>query len=1084
MKILKLRFKNLNSIIGEWEIDFANPEYSSHGIFALTGPTGAGKTTILDAISLALYGNTPRLKRVNKSVNEIMSLSTGECYASVIFETRQGAYLCHWYQHRAKKSATGALQDCKHEISDLGSGKILESKVSKVVDVVIQKTGMDFERFTRSMLLAQGGFDSFLRADSEDKSRLLEQITGSKIYTEISKQVHDRDRQEREYLSALEKEISGIELLEKDRIKELEQDILSKNDQEKRVSQSNEKTIEAIQWSEQISSLEKDLEKARKSHTEFLNQEKAFAPKKEKLQNGLKAQNLNADYQLLGNLRAQNVDLAKQISTIKASLPELEKKYNEQEKNFTSLQGKLNHHKKELELAVPKFNKIRDCDREIKHQLEVLNNLKTDTKKVSDDIKIESQECLANEKKLQKEKMLLQSILEYLELHKRDEDLSPVLSRAEVLLGQYVGLKKSSEQLLTKSKKFDTQFAQLNKLLEKKNQERTEHLAVIEKIEKQSERVLKEKDLLLEGSQLKDLRKIRDALQNELVLREKVASLEEHRKQLGKEDACPLCGSKEHPFLDHDSIPELSQTQKELQEISLKIEKMESMEDHLGQLQKQANELQKDFGILEKELSDCASELKIEQSNGLKIDEEIKELEGRKLSLINEIQKSLQSYGPPSFTDEKEIKPFLESLQKRIAEWKNKNTERHNCTDTIGRLESSLTSSQKTLSKLNNKLEEHRNKYQAQEEIFERLKQDRIKEFGDLDPDNEEKKCRLSIKNHEKELETQRQNTLHAKESFQLASQNEDSLQKQLNLIQEKLELAEKKFINDLNKNGYENEQRYLESALTSDDIEKLQKELEELNQQIVKNKGRLESLDEQYTKEKSKQLTDLSMEELAEQKSNLNHELAAIREDRARILSTLERNNELKANIKQQETKINEQREICKKWKRLHELIGSADGKKFRNFAQGLTFEIMVNHANAQLKKMSDRYLMLQDPKEPLEIKILDNFQGGEIRSSKNLSGGESFIVSLSLALGLSQMTSRNLKIDTLFIDEGFGTLDEDSLEIALTALSNLQDEGKLIGVISHVPSLKERIPTQINISPLQGGRSEIEGPGCRQIL
>ena len=179
MKILELRFKNLNSLYGEWVIDFTDPEYVSNGIFALTGPTGAGKSTILDAICLALYGATPRLGKITKSGNEIMSRQTGECYAEVLFESQAGRFRCHWEQRRARKKAEGNLQDQEHQIADDATGKPIETKKSLVGGVIEEKTGMDFDRFTRSILLAQGGFDTFLKADVEQKSKILEQITGT-----------------------------------------------------------------------------------------------------------------------------------------------------------------------------------------------------------------------------------------------------------------------------------------------------------------------------------------------------------------------------------------------------------------------------------------------------------------------------------------------------------------------------------------------------------------------------------------------------------------------------------------------------------------------------------------------------------------------------------------------------------------------------------------------------------------------------------------------------------------------------------------------------------------------------------------
>jgi exonuclease SbcC len=164
MKILGVRFKNLNSLMGEWQVDFTHPEYASNGIFAITGPTGAGKTTIMDAVCLGLYGRTPRLDRVTKSSNEIMSRQTGECFAEVTFETERGRYRCHWSQRRARKRPDGELQQAKHEIADAASGRVLESRMADVGQFIDEATGMDFDRFTRSMLLAQGGFAVFLQA--------------------------------------------------------------------------------------------------------------------------------------------------------------------------------------------------------------------------------------------------------------------------------------------------------------------------------------------------------------------------------------------------------------------------------------------------------------------------------------------------------------------------------------------------------------------------------------------------------------------------------------------------------------------------------------------------------------------------------------------------------------------------------------------------------------------------------------------------------------------------------------------------------------------------------------------------------
>ena len=185
-------------------------------------------------------------------------------------------------------------------------------------------------------------------------------------------------------------------------------------------------------------------------------------------------------------------------------------------------------------------------------------------------------------------------------------------------------------------------------------------------------------------------------------------------------------------------------------------------------------------------------------------------------------------------------------------------------------------------------------------------------------------------------------------------------------------------------------------------------------------------------------------------------------------------KSNEL--NLERSKQKMAEkerQQKASDKWKRLDILIGSADGKKFRNYAQALTFANLIALTNKHLKKMSGRYILEQIG--GFELQVIDEWQNCNKRTAQNLSGGEKFIVSLSLALGLANMASQNVRIDTMFIDEGFGTLDSDYLDVALTALSGLQSEGKLIGVISHLSELKERISTHIAIAPVGNGLSKV---------
>ncbi len=167
-------------------------------------------------------------------------------------------------------------------------------------------------------------------------------------------------------------------------------------------------------------------------------------------------------------------------------------------------------------------------------------------------------------------------------------------------------------------------------------------------------------------------------------------------------------------------------------------------------------------------------------------------------------------------------------------------------------------------------------------------------------------------------------------------------------------------------------------------------------------------------------------------------------------------------------------------RWEKLHALIGSHDGAKFRNFAQSLTFDLMIRHANRHLAKLSDRYLLVRTPGQPLSLDVVDAYQASLTRPTRTLSGGESFLLSLALALGLSSLSSHNAPIDSLFLDEGFGSLDPEALDAALTTLSHLHTEGKLICAISHTAEVQSRIPTRIVLTPLPNGNAALSGPGC----
>jgi len=221
---------------------------------------------------------------------------------------------------------------------------------------------------------------------------------------------------------------------------------------------------------------------------------------------------------------------------------------------------------------------------------------------------------------------------------------------------------------------------------------------------------------------------------------------------------------------------------------------------------------------------------------------------------------------------------------------------------------------------------------------------------------------------------------------------------------------------------------------------------------------------------------SDKNVEELEIVLSLLGQKVDALQESIGSDKKELELNQENSDKFQKKIASLKKKKESFSVWIKLNELVGSADGAKFKKFAQGITLDQLINLANQHLRLLSSRYILSRNQEKLLELEIVDAYQGDVVRPVTTLSGGESFIVSLALALGLSELASQKIAIDSLFLDEGFGTLDEESLETALNALNLLQSSGKMVGVISHVEALKERIPLQIKVIARGDGSSYVE--------
>ena len=1081
MRILQIRFKNLNSLVGEWQIDLEHPAYSSEGIFAITGPTGAGKTTILDAICLALYGRTPRLNKVTKGGNEIMSRLMGECFAEVTFETQSGSFRCHWSQHRARKEPDGELQPPKHEIANAASGEIFESKIKDVADKIVSVTGMDFDRFTRSMLLAQGGFAAFLQAAPDDRAPILEQITGTEIYSQISIRVHERQRVEQEKLSLLKAETAGIVILEPEQEKEIWETLEAKLKEETDRAAKSADTSKAIAWRTTIDGLKKEIAHLADEASKLQIDIETFEPDREKLRRALHAATMDGAYATLTTTRKQQADDKHALKTEEAALPGLEVATMERAKALDLSEQQTVRAKEELKAAMPILQQARSLDQKLADQQKAISDGDRSYQKDAAKINADKKARLEDQAKRSNTHEALDLVDGYLKEHAQDEWLIGNLAGVEE---QVAGLLSRQKEIDQKEAAQEAAMADLELALKSLGECQKRTGIRKQELEDTSKQLQHGKDALIQllGDRLlREYRIEKETLLREMAFLTKIAELEDHRAKLEDGKPCPLCGATEHPFAE-GNIPVSDETEQKINDLATLISKAEDQEAAIKKLEETDNQARNNLTDSEKLESAAANDKKAAEKTLVDVKDGLMKLRADCAERRQAVSTKLLPLGIANIT---EVGPsaLIEILRARLKEWQVHVRKKVDIEKQIADIDGELKRLDAVIETQSAALAEKLEHLEALNNELATVSNQRNALYGDKNPDDEERRLNKAISDAEGVERQARDQHNACQKKWHTTKAQVESLQKRIDQREPELGRLENEFSAGLAPVGFSNEEAFVAAGLPSERKAELAATAKDLDDRQTDLKARQNDRETRLATEISKNITEKSLEDLESQFKMYEEALKELRDIIAELKVKLSENTAAKERIKEKQAAIEAQEKEYLRWNELHKLIGSADGKKYRNFAQGLTFEMMIGHANRQLQKMTDRYLLTRDDNQPLELNVVDNYQAGEIRSTKNLSGGESFIVSMSLALGLSHMASKNVRVDSLFLDEGFGTLDEEALDTALETLSGLQQDGKLIGVISHVSTLKERISTQIQVMPQTGGRSQISGPGCIRL-
>jgi exonuclease SbcC len=1216
MKILRLGFTNLNSLRGPSPVlDFTSAPLAGSGLFAITGPTGAGKTTILDAITLALYGCAARYG--TSKPEQMMSRHTGECSAEVEFECASGTYRSVWQLRRARRHPEGELQQPTRRLVSLPDEAIIAEKIRDVESKIGELTGLTFERFLRSVMLAQGEFAAFLKANASDRTELLQQVTGTSIYGEISKAAFERARTAGQTLKELRIGQGAITLLtEAERpAKQAEIDLAAATlaDLNAALATAEDRLQQAFKaqlCSREAQQLEQEAAGLAKDHTAFapsalhlaahrralplqvplagwktqqtaiIKQEASILQLGEKIPAartdqeqtstalGLAAQALakiEAEEARLRPLFREITELDTQLKTGAASMEKANEAYQFITKKIEQVDRDMAQHRESLgkvqgqerihavwlqdqaaDAALPdciplissaislwleKEQQRAGLESEYKDQRNTLAQAKKAAEVLAESL-IQLEAFCQNTARAQAQAQeALDLLLQQKPATAWEEERAAATQRWQVLSG----LQQLQQQRLALQTTRQNQEGQLAKL-QVQLQSAAEQLALHLKEESAAA-------ILLESRR------------TALTLAHRVQTLESERASLQPSQPCPLCGSTEHPWAHPDAVPSPAIAQLQADQ--------KASETTLAQLQNVQQTLRANHTRLETEIKSTSSALAETLRNleanqqqwlatpgAIAMDEaasladllgqqdEICAALGKTLTAIRAAESALatarqkaqdalegsqarrlahatsQSTAAAAavFLDEILTKgkrartasdhaagavaalltPWQEtaaspaaageSLHRLAARQKIRQTqtEAHRSLSTrISQLQASLTEKTQHRATLIPEQDTAAQQLAAVNQLLADLTRIRQEKFGSQAVDAAEAALTASVTAARARRDSATQAAQAAATQLATLTSRHGEATARLDAAKTILCELETSLRSAAEAAGFPDIPTLDDALLEPAAVASLEAAGQALHNRGIALKTRQEKLAEERAALPPAAAEDaLNLPALEAALTGQKTTQSTLLGRHAVATGELRRDDESRLRHGALQQTIEEATRDNARWARLSGIIGSASGITFSKFAQGLTLGRLIALANSHLEQLAPRYSLRRDQIRPddLELEIVDHYQGDTARSMQSLSGGESFLASLALALGLSELAGGRSRIDSLFIDEGFGTLDAETLEVAMGALENLRATGKTIGVISHVEAMKERITTQIRVIKTDGGGGRLE--------
>lgn len=1023
MKILAIRGKNLASLEGQFNIDFTVEPLKSSGIFAITGQTGAGKSTILDALCLALFDNAPRLNKAESSVNmydveektitqkdsrNVLRRGASEGYAEVDFVALNGdKYRSRWMVRRARGKADGTLQATSIKLDNLTGNSEEQGTKSNLLNRIVELIGLSFDQFTRAVLLAQGDFANFLKAKSSEKAELLEKLTGTEIYSKISVSIYQKTTDAKNALDLILQRMKDVKLLTDEELNTLIEENNTKNEELKPLKIQAGQIEKKLSWIKEDDLIKQELNQAEKELEAIQLTIRGASPRYEYMDMIDKSLEIRDSY--IGFINKTNgqenilTEIEKDETILKNISEQLEKttiSLSEAKKTQEEIDAKYNSLKPDINLAKELDIKIQAS---IEKQAELKKELETYKKQL-----LASDETIASQKESQEKTIKEKAQLEQWFL---DNDVYKTIVSKVDLIENLINTAYSAQR----QKENTSNSLKTNK-------------AMLETTQKQLRR------FELEAERLNNL------LPTEII---------NLRHKLIEGEACPVCGSSHHPFKDN-----IEQSQK-INEEELEANK-QRVQNNINKLKTQIEQTQK--GITEFETY-------------------IKNFEEQYGNSYSSLKDNL------NLLPDWETKLKAETLGKELSlfatQWHDNRKRLDSSTLFLENVSARIITEEKARSPILENISNKEKGYQSEEELHKKNIEQRKLLLGGKSVEEVEKHYLNSRElqskllenlNIEKEKIDAQKSSLTGK--IEQQKKDAETNEKEINRL--KIQIQE----------WLKDENHQISAEILKDLISKSREWINQEKQYLSEIQNKRLTAEATLTERKKRNIKHLESEDkpldeetkdsLSENLNTISELTESINKQLSEIEVSLLSHEKGKEQIKSFEKELNEKSELFENWSKLNDLLGSANGNKFKTIAQGYTLDVLLSYANKHLKDLTQRYSLEKIP-DTLALLVVDNDMLGEVRSVHSLSGGESFLISLALALGLSSLSSNRMKIESLFIDEGFGALDIDTLSVAMDALDNLQTQGRKIGVISHVEEMKERITTQIQVIKSANGRSSV---------